>query len=107
MGRSALPVPRCGTDSSSPWEFPPIRETSLACGLLLRAAVFVGVAVAWRVGGVARRELARREVGVRRRDPLLQLLDLEARRLLLLNLLLWHRKTSFSLKRDPETEPAR
>src|SRR5262245_14559767 len=53
----------------------PIRETSLACGLLLRTAVLVGVAVPWRVRRVARRELAGREVGVRRGDPLFQLLD--------------------------------
>src|SRR5262249_23005515 len=72
---------------------PSIRETSLACGLLLRAAVLGGVAVARRVSRVARRELARGEVGVRRRDPLLQLIDLETT--LLFFWTQFHDETSF------------
>src|SRR5262245_61592966 len=93
---------------------PPIRETSLACGLLLRAAVLIGVAVPRRVGGVARRELAGGEVGVRRRDPLLQWLDLETTLLLffagfhnatLWKLAVWERDTRWPSEGLPFLRP--
>src|SRR5207247_102504 len=51
-----------------------------------------------RLGRVARRELAGREVAVRRGEPLLQLLDLETRPLLSLVVLL-HDAHSFCEKR--------
>src|SRR5438477_19067 len=99
MGRSALPAPLCGTDSSQ-WDCCSDQGTSLARGLFLRAAVLIRVAVARCVGGVARRELAGGEVGIRRSNPLLQLLDLEARPLLLLSLVvLLHDAHSFCEKR--------
>src|SRR5206468_4221258 len=67
----------------------------------------VGVALAGGVGGVARGELPRREVGVRGRDALLEAVDVEAPRRRRVGLSAWvHRGPPFGKRKIPPCQGA-
>ena len=51
----------------------------------IRRRVFIGIALPGRMRGIPRGELPRREIRIRRSDPLLEPLDLETRGLLVLH----------------------